>query len=46
MAVLGIIMAAEKLAGLTRLSRAIGVVSIAMGAAVVGSSIVAHWPNQ
>jgi predicted metal-binding membrane protein len=44
MAGLGMIMAAEKLATTTRLSRVIGAVFIAIGAAFIITSIVAHWP--
>jgi predicted metal-binding membrane protein len=44
MAGLGMIMAAEKLATTTRLSRTIGAIFIAIGAVFIITSIVAHWP--
>jgi predicted metal-binding membrane protein len=45
MAALGTIMAAEKLATTTRFSRAIGGVFVAIGAAFIVGSVVAHWPG-
>ena len=45
MAIVGVIMAVEKLASTTRSSRAIGVGLVAVGAIFVASSIIAHWPS-
>jgi len=45
MAVLGAIMAAEKLTTTTRLSRITGVVLVAVGGAVIVAAIAAHWPH-
>jgi len=44
MAGLGMIMAAEKLASTTRLSRIVGMVFIAIGTAFIITSVIAHWP--
>jgi predicted metal-binding membrane protein len=44
MAALGFIMAAEKIAATTRLSKTIGAVFIAIGAAFVAAAVAAHWP--
>lgn len=46
MAALGAIMTTEKIATTTRFSRAIGAVLIAIGVAVLLSSIAAHWPTR
>jgi predicted metal-binding membrane protein len=46
MAGLGIVMAAEKLATTTRLSRAIGVAFMAIGVVFVAASAAAHWPGR
>ena len=43
MAGLGLIMAAEKLSATPRLSRVMGIVFLAIGAALVASSVAAHW---
>ncbi|BBF92287.1 DUF2182 domain-containing protein [Blastochloris tepida] len=45
MAALGVIMLIEKVAETTRFSRAIGVVLLAIGAAIVGSEVWSHWPR-
>jgi predicted metal-binding membrane protein len=45
MAALGVIMAAEKSASTTRLSRLVGVVLIGIGAVFIVSSVIAHWPR-
>jgi predicted metal-binding membrane protein len=44
MAVLGFIMAAEKIATTTRFSKAIGVVFMAIGIAFIATAVAAHWP--
>ncbi len=44
MAMLGFIMAAEKIATTTRFSRIIGVVFALIGVALIVGSVVAHWP--
>jgi len=46
MAALGAVMTVEKIATTTRLSRALGVVFIAAGAAFIVSSVVVHWPAR
>lgn len=43
---LGVVMTIEKLATTTRFSRAIGVVCILIGAALVGTAVAAHWPTR
>ena len=45
MAALGMVMTIEKLASTTRLSRALGVAFIAVGAAFIVTSVAAHWPG-
>jgi predicted metal-binding membrane protein len=45
-AVLGVIMAGEKLGTGTRFSRAVGVVFVTIGVAFVSSAIAAHWPAR
>ncbi|MDC7786445.1 DUF2182 domain-containing protein [Rhodoplanes sp. TEM] len=44
MALLGIVMGAEKIAVTTRFSKAIGVVFLAIGAWMIGDAVMAHWP--
>jgi predicted metal-binding membrane protein len=44
MAVLGFIMAAEKIAATTRFSKAIGAVFIVIGIAFIAAAVAAHWP--
>ncbi|WP_111418867.1 DUF2182 domain-containing protein [Rhodoplanes roseus] len=44
MALLGIVMGAEKIAVTTRFSKAIGVVFLLIGAWMIGDAVVAHWP--
>jgi predicted metal-binding membrane protein len=44
MAVLGFIMAAEKIAATTRFSRTIGAVFIGVGIVFIAAAITAHWP--
>jgi predicted metal-binding membrane protein len=44
MAVLGFIMAAEKIATTARFSRAIGIVLGAVGIAFIAAAVIAHWP--
>jgi len=44
MAVLGAIMTIEKLGATTRFSRALGMMFIAVGAAFIVGSVIAHWP--
>jgi len=46
MALLGVIMTTEKIATTTRVSRAVGVIFIAIGTAFVSASVIAHWPAQ
>jgi predicted metal-binding membrane protein len=46
MAALGAIMTVEKLNMTTRFSRALGVVLIAVGAAFIAGSVIAHWPTR
>jgi predicted metal-binding membrane protein len=46
MAVLGAVMAVEKITATTRFSHAIGVVFLAIGVAFVVSSVMAHWPAR
>jgi predicted metal-binding membrane protein len=45
MAALGLIMTAEKMTSTGRVSRVIGAVFIAIGAAFIMISTVAHWPH-
>jgi predicted metal-binding membrane protein len=45
MATLGAVMAAEKLASTPRLSRAVGLVLLAVGAVLVVWSVAIHWPK-
>lgn len=45
MALLGAIMTAEKIATTTRMSRAFGVVFVAIGLAFIIASLVPHWPR-
>jgi predicted metal-binding membrane protein len=45
MAALGMLMTVEKLAGTARFSRVLGVVFVAVGAAFIVTSVVAHWPR-
>jgi predicted metal-binding membrane protein len=45
MAALGMVMTIEKLGSTTRFSRALGVVFIAVGAAFIVTSVLAHWPR-
>lgn len=44
MALLGLVMGAEKIAVTTRFSKAIGVVFLAIGAWMIGDAVLAHWP--
>jgi predicted metal-binding membrane protein len=44
MAALGIVMATEKVGATTRFSRALGVVFILCGAAIIVSAVAARWP--
>jgi len=44
MAVLGFIMAAEKVATTSRFSRAIGAAFAAIGVAFIADAVVVHWP--
>jgi predicted metal-binding membrane protein len=44
MAVLGVVMAAEKIAATTRFSRAIGIVFTVIGSAFIAVAVAAHWP--
>jgi predicted metal-binding membrane protein len=44
MAVLGFIMAAEKIATTSRLSRLIGAVFAAIGVAFIATAVISHWP--
>ncbi len=46
MAGLGLIMTLEKIATTTRFSRAIGIVFIGIGVALIASSVIAHWPAR
>lgn len=46
MAGLGVIMTLEKVAATTRFSRIIGGVFIGIGAALIASSVAAHWPAR
>jgi predicted metal-binding membrane protein len=46
MAALGAVMTVEKIGTTTRFSRALGVAFIAVGAAFIVSSVVAHWPAR
>jgi predicted metal-binding membrane protein len=45
MAGLGLVMAAEKLTATPRLSRVMGIVFLAIGAALIASFVAAHWPR-
>ena len=45
MAALGLIMTAEKLTLTNRFSRAIGIVFVAIGVALITVSVAAHWPH-
>ncbi len=45
MAGLGLVMTAEKLATTPRLSRVIGITFLAIGTALIASSVAAHWPR-
>jgi len=45
MAGLGALMTAEKLATTPRLSRVMGIVFLAIGAALIARSVAAHWPG-
>jgi len=44
MAALGFIMAAEKIAATTRLSKTIGAVFIVIGAGFIAAAVASHWP--
>jgi len=44
MAVLGFMMAAEKVATTSRFSRAIGAAFAAIGVAFIADAVVVHWP--
>jgi predicted metal-binding membrane protein len=44
MAVLGIVMAIEKLGSGPRFTRLVGAALLAIGAVVIAWSIIAHWP--
>jgi hypothetical protein len=44
MAALRFIMAAEKIAATSRLSRLIGAVSAAIGIAFIATAVISHWP--
>lgn len=44
MALLGLVMGAEKIAVTTRFSKAIGVVFLLIGAWLIGDAVVAQWP--
>jgi predicted metal-binding membrane protein len=46
MAALGVIMGLEKVMSATRFSRAVGVAFVAIGAAFILSSFIAHWPAR
>jgi predicted metal-binding membrane protein len=46
MAVLGMVMTAEKLATTMRISRAVGVVLIVIGIVFIATAIAAHWPMR
>lgn len=44
MALLGLVMGAEKIATTTRFSKAIGVVFVLIGVWLIGDAVMAHWP--
>src|SRR5215212_2549739 len=46
MAALGTVMAIEKISTTTRFSRALGIVFISAGAALILTSVAAHWPAR
>jgi predicted metal-binding membrane protein len=46
MAVLGMVMAAEKIATTTRFSRAVGGVLVLIGAVLVATAVIAQWPTR
>jgi predicted metal-binding membrane protein len=46
MAVLGLVMAAEKIATTTRFSRAVGVVLALIGVVLIGTALWSHWPTR
>jgi predicted metal-binding membrane protein len=46
MAVLGVIMAAEKIAATTRFSRVTGAVFIGIGMCFIAAAVAAHWPAR
>jgi predicted metal-binding membrane protein len=46
MATLGVVMAMEKIATTTRFSRLVGVVLALIGAGLIGTAILAHWPSR
>lgn len=46
MVALGIIMTVEKIGTTTRFSRAIGVVCLLIGAGLIVSAVIAHWPTR
>jgi predicted metal-binding membrane protein len=45
MAALGMIMTAEKVATTTRFSRVVGAALVVIGAGIVVTSVIAHWPG-
>jgi len=45
MALLGVIMTAEKVATTTRVSRVLGVIFFAIGMSFIAASLIAHWPR-
>jgi predicted metal-binding membrane protein len=46
MALLGIVMAIEKINSTMRFSRVIGAIFLAIGFAVIAASVMAHWPAK
>jgi predicted metal-binding membrane protein len=46
MAVLGVVMAAEKIATTTRFSRAVGGVLILIGIVLIATAVIAQWPTH
>jgi predicted metal-binding membrane protein len=46
MAALGVVMTIEKLNTTTRFSRALGIVFIIAGVALIVTSVTAHWPAR
>jgi predicted metal-binding membrane protein len=46
MAILGVVMMAEKIATTTRFSRGVGVVLLVIGAGVIAATVYMHWPAR